>query len=84
MLGIVAVLVVHHARSRTVRTLVPVAAAGAVLAIGASRLYLGVHWLSDVLTSWLLGGALLALSTTVHLATAPRPDHRAAPVVAGR
>jgi undecaprenyl-diphosphatase len=40
---------------------------GAVLlvaAIGWCRVYLGAHWLSDVLTGWLLGGAWVALSVT--------------------
>ena len=39
--------------------------AGVVLAISLSRIYLGLHFLHDVLGGWFLGGALLAILVMV-------------------
>lgn len=41
------------------------AGAALTLLIGSSRLYLGVHWPSDVLAGWALGAALIATSLLV-------------------
>lgn len=48
--------------SRTwLRRTVQVSLAFLILGIGVSRIYLGAHWPSDVLGSYLLGGSFLAL-----------------------
>ncbi|MER6417846.1 phosphatase PAP2 family protein [Streptomyces sp. NPDC001137] len=37
-----------------------------VLGVGLTRVWLGVHWPSDVLGGWLLGAMLVALAVAVH------------------
>ena len=40
--------------------------------IGVSRIYLGAHWLSDVLAAYLIGGALLVWSIEIYKSAANR------------
>lgn len=61
VLGMVAAVVVTTAAPRVARCGVTVLAGAVVVVIGVSRLYLAVHWPSDVLDGWLLGGAWLTL-----------------------
>jgi membrane-associated phospholipid phosphatase len=61
VLGTISAVVVLVVRGAAVRAVVVSTAALAVAAIGLSRLYLGVHWLTDVLDGWLVGGTWLAL-----------------------
>jgi membrane-associated phospholipid phosphatase len=71
-LGIITAVVLTTVRRPAVRIAVAATASVAVVAIGLSRLYLGVHWLTDVLDGWLVGGTWLAICVTV-LVT---PDRR--------
>lgn len=48
---------------RRVRRAALAAAGVSVFGVGLTRLYLGVHWPSDVVGGWLLGAALTAFAT---------------------
>ena len=54
-------------------------ATAVITAVGLSRLYLGAHWLTDVLGGWALGGMWLAAIMTVASGTGGRRDGAAAP-----
>jgi membrane-associated phospholipid phosphatase len=53
-----------------------IAAAVVVLAVGASRIYLGAHWFTDVLGGYALGGAWVSLLTAAGLKTFLRAPPR--------
>ncbi|MFZ0530199.1 MAG: phosphatase PAP2 family protein [Propionicimonas sp.] len=75
--GMLAYLVVWLSRRLWVRLAAVAAAVLWATAMGLSRVFLGHHWLTDVVFAWLIGLAWLALLITVHQAAlrvrSPRP-----------
>ncbi|WP_380168996.1 bifunctional DedA family/phosphatase PAP2 family protein [Jannaschia sp. R86511] len=64
LLGLVGVLLARSVVTWRWRVTWVAVCAGLVLLIGFSRLYLGVHWLTDVLGAWLLAAMWLSLVLT--------------------
>jgi membrane-associated phospholipid phosphatase len=62
--GFLAVLLLEHERRKGARAAIVAAAAGMVALVGLSRIYLGVHYLSDVLGGVVEGVIWLALCLT--------------------
>jgi len=62
----VAYLLARRLKTRWARGVAVIVAAGWAVAMGLSRVFLGHHWLTDVMFGWLLGAAWLALLITVH------------------
>lgn len=83
VLGVLAAVVVQAGR-RAARGGAVILAAAGIAVIAASRLYLGVHWTTDVLTGWLLGGAWLAACITALTLLQTRPPSTAAWSATGR
>jgi undecaprenyl-diphosphatase len=57
--GLVPLVVTLYTRNRRIWWASTIASASLILAIGASRTYLGVHWLSDVVAGFIVGAFFL-------------------------
>ena len=60
-----AVLVARSAQDRAVRRYLISVAIALTLAVGFSRVYLGVHWPTDVVAGWTVGGVWAVLCSLV-------------------
>ncbi|MFI1725148.1 phosphatase PAP2 family protein [Streptomyces sp. NPDC020489] len=70
--GLLLWLLHHHGAGRPLfRTALAVSALS-VAGVGLTRVWLGVHWASDVVGGWLLGALVVALAVLVH-ARRPTP-----------
>lgn len=65
VLGLLTVLAIRTWQGRTRRVLLALTGAFLVLVIGFSRVYLGVHWPSDVLAGWLIGVLWIVVCLTL-------------------
>lgn len=64
--GIIAYLLVRWQRHRWARALTISVAAAYAVTMGLSRIYLGAHWLTDVLVAWALALTWLTVVITAH------------------
>jgi undecaprenyl-diphosphatase len=65
--GVLAFLLAREADTRRARIAVIAGALLLIGLVGLSRVYLGVHWPTDVLAAWIFGGAWLALCIWAYL-----------------
>lgn len=66
IVGLIGYLICLRLAHRRARSAVAATVTCFVLAIGLSRVYLGHHWLTDVLVGWVLGLGWLAVVVTAH------------------
>jgi undecaprenyl-diphosphatase len=73
--GLLLWLLHHHGVGGTVRRTALAVAVVSVLGVGLTRVWLGVHWPSDVVGGWLLGATVVALAVWVHRRWQPAPGN---------
>jgi len=77
--GTIAFLLIHALSRESLKVLVGLIAALLVLAIGISRIYLGVHYPSDVVAGWVAGVFWLLLVALAEHVWSPRARQPLAP-----
>ncbi|MEU7766857.1 phosphatase PAP2 family protein [Nocardia sp. NPDC049190] len=79
VVGIVATVLIPRVRRPVLRALAATLAAIFVAAVGLSRIYLGVHWTTDVLAGWCLGALWLIFCLTVYQRLTQPPAENPSP-----
>ncbi|MFJ4468510.1 phosphatase PAP2 family protein [Streptomyces sp. NPDC089424] len=66
VLGLLLWLLRHHGAGHTLVRAALAVTGVSVIGVGLTRVWLGVHWLTDVVAGWLLGAMVVAVAVTVH------------------
>ncbi len=66
VISVVTVVALPSLRTPALRTLAAATAALFIVAVGLSRVYLGVHWTTDILGGWCISALWLILCLTVY------------------
>ncbi|MFC8872480.1 phosphatase PAP2 family protein [Streptomyces sp. NPDC057148] len=64
--GLLVWLLLHYDTTRGVRLTALAVAVVSVVGVGVTRVWLGVHWATDVVGGWLLGALVVAVAALVH------------------
>ncbi|WP_156426236.1 phosphatase PAP2 family protein [Nocardia jinanensis] len=79
IVGVLATLFCMRTAHRVAGVIVAALAATFIVAVGLSRVYLGVHWPTDVFAGWTLGALLIAVGVLIRT-RADGPDPAEQPV----
>ena len=63
--GLLLYLIRTHCKNEKLKTALSAVCTCLMLLIGPSRLYVGVHWATDVLCGMLIGAAILAIAISI-------------------